>query len=165
MKDLDVRGYYSGIGLYVTDEQYIVSNYQQTSTDYEFEQLMSLKEDLDERGIELLYVNAPVKYVDDALMTGEFGVKSYSNWNADVFLNRIREAGVKYVDLRERLAVAGMNIYDMFYRTDHHWTTRSGLWAAKEVANALNQACGYHIDLDIYDEEKYEYTEYKSCWL
>lgn len=162
---LNIKGYYSDIGIYVTDRQYIVSRYSKTATDYEYEQLMSLKEYLDEIGVNLLYVNAPAKYLDDGLMSKEFGVKSYGNQNTDIFLERVKEANINYIDLRDRLTEDEMDIYDMFYRTDHHWTTESGLWATRNIAEALNQKCGYHIDLSIYDESDYIFKKYKECWL
>ena len=45
---------YSGIGIFFYDNDYIVTPAPETSTDYEFEQVMTLKEKLDADGIELL---------------------------------------------------------------------------------------------------------------
>lgn len=59
----------------------------------------------------------------------------------------------------------GLDIYDMFYRTDHHWTTRSGLWATGVLAKTLNEKCGYQIDCSRYNESNYSFTEYKDAWL
>lgn len=164
-KKLNIRGYYSDMGMYITEDNYIVSLSAQTSTDYEYEQVLSLKEYLDDKGINLVYVNIPTKYTDDDLFSREFGVESYSNRNTDLFLERISAAGVNTIDLRDDLESDGKNIYEMFYHTDHHWTTRSGLWAAGKIARGLNQYCGYSIDLSIYDESNYEMTEWKECWL
>lgn len=164
-KKLNIRGYYSDMGMYVTEDNYIVSLSAQTSTDYEYEQVLALKEYLDNKGINLVYVNIPTKYTDDDLFSREFGVESYSNRNADLFLERIAAAGVNTIDLRDDLEADGKNIYEMFYHTDHHWTTRTGLWAAGKIARGLNQYCGYSIDLSIYDESNYEMKEWKECWL
>lgn len=164
-RKLNIRGQYSDIGMYVMDDSYVVMAYPETSTDYEVDQMIRLKEFLDERGINLLYVNEPVKYLDDSLFAEKFGVESFSNRNADLFLKRIREAGISAVDLREELAEDGMNIYDMFYRTDHHWTTESGFWAAREMAQGLNEYCGYEIDLSLYDENNFTFQSWEDCWL
>lgn len=164
-KKLGMQGYYGGMGMYVTDDNYIVSASLKTSTDYEYHEILSFKEYLDERGINLIYVNEPTKYVDDGFFLKEFGLESYSNRNADLFLKRIREAGVTAIDLREDIASDGLDIREMFYRTDHHWVTRSGLWAAKKIAEGLNEYCGYEIDTSIYDEANYVFTERKNCWL
>ncbi len=164
-KALNMQGYYSNIGMYVTDNGYIVSCHPQTSTDYEYAQIMSLKSFLDEKGIHLLYVNEPTKYMDDSITSKDFGIQSYTNQNADLFLQRITDSGVNALDLREKITEESLNIYDMFYRTDHHWTTRSGLWASRKIAEYLNTYCGYSIDISLYDESNYTFTEWKNCWL
>ena len=51
--------------------------------------------------------------------------------------------------IREKIREDGLDIYDMFYRTDHHWKTWSGLWAAGKIAAGLNECCGYDIDLSL----------------
>lgn len=164
-KKLKIRGRYSDMGMYVTGDNYIVSMSAQTSTDYEYEQVLSLKQYLDKKRINLIYVNIPTKYTDDNLFTREFGVESYSNRNADLLLERLVAAGVNTIDLRDELEADGKDIYEMFYHTDHHWTTKSGLWAAGKLAEGLNQYCGYAIDTSIYDESNYTMKEWNDCWL
>ena len=162
---LNMQGYYSSMDMYITDDRYIVSASAQTTTDYEYEETMALKSFLDERGIHLLYVNEPTKYIDDSLFIHEFGIETYSNRNADLFLQRISDGGVNVIDLREKLLEDELNVFDMFYRTDHHWTTLSGLWAAREIAEGLNEYCGYSIDTSIYAEGNYTFTSWEDCWL
>lgn len=162
---LNMKGFYSKDGIYITDDRYIVSRSAATSTDYEYEQIVNLKRFLDERGIHLLYVNAPTKYADDSFWEKEFGIPCYSNQNADLFLRRIKEAGIDCVDLRDRAKEDGKEISDMFYRTDHHWTTESGLWATGVLAETLNEKCGYHIDTGIYDNDNFIYQKYENAWL
>lgn len=72
-KILKIRGYYSNLGIYVTDDNYIVSAYPKTSTDYEYQQVMELKHNLDKAGVNLVYVNKPIKYTDDEWFTEQFG--------------------------------------------------------------------------------------------
>lgn len=164
-RKLGMQGYYSNLGIYVAYDDYILSASSKTATDYEVEQMIDFKSYLDAKGIRLLYVNAPTKYTDDNVFADNFGIESYSNRNADLFLQRIGEAGIDYIDLRKDLEAEGMNIYGMFYRTDHHWTTRSGLWATGKVAQALNTYCGYQISPELYQESNYSFKEYKNCWL
>lgn len=162
---LNIRGLYNSSNIWVTETRKIVGQYPVTTTDYEYTQILDFKEYLDEKNINLLYANLPVKYVDDSVFEDEFGVKSYSNYNADLFLSRISNAGITSVDLRDYIQETGMDINNMFYRTDHHWTAESGLWATNIVAESLNESCGYNIDTDIYDSSNYTFTEYKKCWL
>lgn len=162
---LHMQGYYSSIGMYVTDDNYIVSASAKTSTDYEYEQMVSFKSFLDEHGVNLLYVNQPTKYVDDSIFSRSFGIESYSNRNADLFLQRISDAGISVIDLREKMQEDGMDVTNMFYRTDHHWTTASGLWATQKIAEGLDTYCGYSIDLSLYDPQNYSFRTWENCWL
>lgn len=164
-KALGMKGLYSGMGMYVADGDYIVSAYKQTSTDYEVQQLIEFSQFLKEQGVNLLYVNQPAKYLDDSMLEEQFGVETYSNRNADLFMQRIRDAGIPSIDLRDSIARDGLNIYDMFYRTDHHWTTKAALWATEEITQAMDDDCGYTIDPNLYDSSNFEFTEYKKCWL
>lgn len=164
-KRLKMKNLYSNKGIYITDNLYIVSAAPYTTTDYEFEQTVNFKRFLDENHINLLYVNEPTKYDDDSLFRDEFGIESYSNRNTDTFLSRLRSAGVNTIDLRESIKDEGINIFDMFYRTDHHWTTKAALWAAQKIAVGLNTYCGYHIDTSLYHTDNYTFTEWQECWL
>ena len=164
-KKLKMKALYSDIGIYVSQDNYIISPGAQTSTDYEYEQITSLYQFLKQNGINLLYVNQPVKYIDDSYLLTEFGLKSYSNQNADVFLKRIDEAGIPYLDLRENIKAENINTPDLFYRTDHHWTTRAGFWATRHIVESMNDKLGYNIDTGLYDLSNYEVREWKNCWL
>ena len=164
-KSLNMRSMYSNMGMYVTDNNYIVSAYPYTTTDYEYDEITSFKQFLDENNINLLYVNEPIKYVDDSLLKDEFGIETYSNSNTDLFMTRINDAGINTIDLRDNIAEEGLNVEELFYRTDHHWTTEAGLWATMIIADGLNNYCGYQIDTSIYDENNYDKTEWEKCWL
>lgn len=164
-KVLRMKDFYGSMGVYVNDDEYIVSAYDQTSTDYEYEEMVSFRNFLGSNGINLLYVNEPTKYVDDSIFTNEFGIETYSNRNTDLFLKRIREAGIKTIDLRDNIREDNINVYDLFYRTDHHWTTPAGLWATQIMAEGLNDYCGYNIDTSIYDIENYNVKKWNNCWL
>ena len=80
-KLLHIQGYYGNMGMYVTDDGYIVSAYDQTTTDYEYGQTVAFRDFLESNGIRLLYVNEPAKYIDDSEFTSEFGVDTFTNRN------------------------------------------------------------------------------------
>ncbi len=164
-KRLRIQGYFSDEGIYITDSGYILSPAEKTSTDYEFEETMKFYTYLKQKGINLVYVNEPTKCLDDRIFSRLFGIDSFSNQNADLFLSRITKAGIPVLDLRHELVRDGMEIRNMFYRADHHWTTRSGLWATRKIAEKLNSCCGYTIDTSVYDERNYSFKEWSKSWL
>ncbi len=166
LKCAGVRSYYNNsLGMNITADGYNIGRYEETSTDYEFEEVFSLKKYLDEKGIKLLYVNEPTKYISDDYYKNQFGGESYINRNADRFLARIKEAGIDYLDLRDEIEKESLNSMEMFYRTDHHWTVPTSEWAALKIANRLNEDFGYNIDLSLFDIERFNVVKYENCWL
>lgn len=165
MKELDMRGYYGDIGIYIDDGEYIVSAYDATTTDYEVEQMTDFRDFLAENGVKLLYVCKPGKYLDDTELLDAFGVESFSNRNADRLVERLRAADIPVVDLRESIRDEGLDVRTLFYRTDHHWTTRAGLWATRLIGEGLNDSCGYAIDTSVWNEENFLQRDWEQCWL
>lgn len=166
MKGAGVRSYYNNtLGINITRDGYNIGRYDKTSTDYEVEQMKEFKKYLDSKGIRLLYVNEPAKYVDDKFYTSEFGGESYLNRNMDLFLSRIEEAGIDYIDLRENIKEEQLDSLSLFYRTDHHWTVPASKWAAEIIAERLNESYDYDIDMSLYDDKNYNIVEYKNAWL
>lgn len=162
---LNMRGFYSDIGIYVDEDDYVISAYSKTSTDYEFNQLLQFKQYLDEKGINLMYVNAFTKYVDDDVPFQQFAIHSFVNQNADHLLQRLEDANIATLDLRDHVAEECLDVKKMFYRTDHHWTVPSGFWATEIIAKSLNNQFGYHIDNNLYDPNQYTFTDYHNCWV
>lgn len=164
-KVLSIHGYYSDKGIYITKNDKIVSPSKKTSTDYEVNEVLSFVDFLDANNVNFIYVNEPTKYLDDTLFEEEFGVETYCNRNADLLLNRLKDKGINVIDLRENILSSGISIENMFYRTDHHWTTRTGLWATQVISEGLNEYCRYNIDLSIFNIEKYDVKKWNECWL
>lgn len=157
--------FYKNTGGIKLPNGYVAGVYGQTSTDYEIGQMSELKKFCDSEGVQLLYVNEPTKYIDDAVIEEQLGLKSYINQNTDLFLSRLNDIGVNYIDLRDNIRAEGKDSFSMFFRTDHHWTPESGKWATQIIADELNKDYGYKIDTSLYDDSNFTFTEYKDAWL
>lgn len=164
-KSLGLREIYQKTGGIVLENGYVAGVYPMTTTDYEIEQIAALKAFLDARGIQLLYVNEPTKYFDDDVIKNELGRFTYVNRNTDIFLERLDDMGVHYIDLRENYNAMGFDSFDLFYKTDHHWTVPAGKIAAEAIAAELNAWYGYHIDLSLYEDSLFSVTHYENAWL
>ena len=164
-KQLNLREIYQKNGGVVLSNGYVAGIYPSTTADYEFQQTLELKEFLDERGISLLYVNEPTKYFDDIIIQEDMGKETYVNANTDLFLSKLEDADINYIDLRDTYTQMGFDSFELFYRTDHHWTVPAAKIAAETISAALNEKCGYHIDLSLYDNDKFTTTHYDNAWL
>ena len=161
-RNLNIRELYGGS---VLSNGYVAGIFPQTTTDYEIKNILELKSFLDERGIQLLYVNEPTKYFDDNIIQEDIGKKSYVNANTDLFLSKLKDANINYIDLRDTFTRMGDNSFAFFYKTDHHWSVPAGKISAQEISTELNQVYGYHIDLTIYDDNKFTVTHFENAWL
>lgn len=164
-KSLNMREIYKNNGGIVLSNGYVAGVYKYTSTDYEIQQITELKAYLDRKGISLLYVNEPTKYIDDSIIAEDLGINTYINDNADRFLSRLEENGIQYLDLRDNIIEQNLDPFSLFYKTDHHWTTQMGKMAAEAIAEELNHSYGYHIDLSLYASDKFTYKKYPNAWL
>jgi len=117
-----------------------------------------------ELGIPFLYVQAPDKIcqLDNQLPLEEM---SNFNWEASWLLRRLKEDGVDYLDLRETLHADGLDHYDCFYVTDHHWTMETGLWVAQAMAKELNARYDLGMDVEILDPIKYTTRTWEDAFL
>ena len=151
--------------LYEDDAHSFTMAYAKSDVKSEVQQMKKFKTFLDKQGVKLLYVNAPVKYLNDDAFEATFGVPTYVNQNADLFLQRIGKIGISSIDLRKCMVAEGLAPETLFYRTEHHWNNQAALFAARNVAATLNSAYGYQIDLNLYNPANFKATDFKACWL
>lgn len=125
----------------------------------------SLNNYLKSNDIDFLYCYTPVKEcnIDDEYPVG---VISYANDNIDTYLKALDLFGVDYIDMRKNLHDDGLEHYSMFYKTDHHWTVQSGLWAADtivdEISNKYDIKMKKASDFGTYKTVTYENAELGS---
>ena len=119
---------------------------------------------LAERGIPFLYVETPFKVskYDPQL---PLGVEDYNNSNADLFLSVLAEKQVPYMDLREVMREQGLDHYEMFNRTDHHWTSEASFWCVQQLYPAICDTLGETVNQALLAEESYQWTTYEDIFL
>jgi len=125
----------------------------------------SFSEEVQRRGIPFLYVNLLFK-IDEQDKQLPPGVEDYSNENADRFVASLRERGVDCLDLRELEKAQGLDHYSLFFRTDHHWTPETGLWASGEIAAALRERDpSFAYDPALFELENYNCETCEKVFL
>ena len=114
-----------------------------------------VKRFLDGQGIPMICIITPFsigKY-DPQLPPG---VEDFCNDNADRFTAYVRERGVDVLDLRDTMHEDGIDHYDMFYRTDHHWNTNCGFYCYQKLEPWLASHLDCEMDPRISDLNNYE---------
>lgn len=119
---------------------------------------------LKDRGIPFLYANAGSKVCpyDRQL---PLGAEEYTNENGTALLAALAERGVDTLDFREKMKADGLDWYDSYYITDHHWKTETGLWAAGKLSERLNEKAGMDFDLSMFQKENYRFDIFENCFL
>lgn len=128
----------------------------------EADDIAFLYEYLNAQGIPFLYVAAPDKIAkhDKELPVG---YADSTNENLDIFLAELRAKGVPYLDMRDEFFEIGMDQYDYFFRTDHHWTMEGGFFAYTKIAEWLGENAGISIDPVCTDRANYSLTHYDNA--
>lgn len=128
--------------------------------------ITSLNEGLKEKGIPLLYVQTPLKIIEDFTKLPD-SVLDYSKENTDTFLGELNKAEVDYLDLRENMIEDKLDLETLFYKTDHHWTTQTAFWAVDQVVDELAERYGMILDVgNVYTNlDNYNLTTYSNSFL
>ena len=117
---------------------------------------------LEQRGIPLLYVNAPQKIPRGDSPLPE-GVTEYGNQMGDALVETLKDRGVETLDLRD--SFEGTPDYAAwFFRTDHHWKPAAAFFAYQTLAPVL-EAHGIHTDPRCLERESYEVKAYEDWFL
>lgn len=112
---------------------------------------------LQQNDIDFVYVNVPSPVdpnVEDDIIAE--GYDEHSNEMADELLAGLKKAGTKYLDIRECMKNQGMSYTDSFFQDDHHWLPQTGLWAAGEISNYINEYENLVTDDDIFNIDNYD---------
>ena len=125
--------------------------------------LFRSQETCKENGAELYFVLTPQKIskYDPELPTG---VQDNYNPMADAFLAQLG-GQVHCTDLRQVIHENGINQYNFFFKTDHHWTPEGAFWCWGQVAQILKSEYGFVFDDAITDLNNYTVTTYPNCFL
>ena len=144
------NGYLTSVQPQATDEA-LVSN---------VETLANIQDYLESKGIKFIYVRAPYKIcVFDSQLPE--GVIDYSADNSKRFVELLDQYNINYIDIGLEMHNDGLNQYDYYYKTDHHWTPEGGLYAFSKIDNEIKKELGIneinkYTDIDSYNIEVYK---------
>lgn len=148
------NGYLTSVQPQATDEA-LVSN---------VETLANIQDYLESKGIKFIYVRAPYKIsVFDSQLPE--GVIDYSADNSKRFVELLNQYNINYIDIGLEMHNEGLNQYDYFYKTDHHWTPEGGLYAFSKIDNEIKKEVGIAEENKYTDTNSYNIEVYKDWHL
>lgn len=115
-----------------------------------------------EIGAEFLYVQAPSKqrYEEEF----PFGVINYSMEKHQGVVHGLEETGIPVLDMQPVLEQSGVEWYDYFYRSDHHWRNNAAFLAYTEICGYMEN-CGLPIVHEYLNTDQYEKINYEDVFL
>ncbi|MCQ2523792.1 MAG: hypothetical protein MJ123_05570 [Lachnospiraceae bacterium] len=120
------------------------------------------REYLDDRNIPMLFVSFPQKMSDE--WNEKYNGIPYDDYTYEMerLLIQLRKYRVPYVNLDETLHSSGLNYDELYFKTDHHWTSKAAFLGYKDIINKLGEMgqdignTDYYTDLSNYTIERYE---------
>lgn len=120
----------------------------------------SLYQECQKNGAYFLYVLAPRK--GDYYSTPS-NIINHSRTNYTNYVNEINHQEIPVLDF-EKVFIDKMP-EEIFYYTDHHWTSRMGFNATGEICRELNDRYGFCFDENIIDITQYNTNIYQNIFL
>ena len=93
------------------------------------------------------------------------GISDGHNASLDKLLDGLKQKEVEVLDLRAQMFMEGINQYDLFYKTDHHWTTEGGFYAYRKIAERIASDTGTDVDPMLLDIHHYQIDNYPQWHL
>lgn len=126
-------------------------------TDEKLDLIVKIRDRCDEYGGEFLVILKPNSEGAEEYVKIYTGLVSDYNHELQVWADQLRKKNIDVFELQKvflhEIPESEMDKY--WYRTDHHWNIFGGLFAAKHIANRLNQNSGTAYDLQYFDPETF----------
>ena len=121
---------------------------------------------LQDRGVPLLYVQAPAK-MDLQGKLYPYYVKHSINEIPEIFCRELESMGVCVLDLRPQLAASPDDVTKNYFITDHHWTIDAAFSSCPTIAERINDMLGIDGQLACvcFDPMKWNRFEKKDWFL
>ena len=121
--------------------------------------IATLKNVSENNGARFLYCLAPTKELYEK--TPE-NIDNFCYENYNLFLSELEKSSIPTIDFAETV---NKSDYEVFYKTDHHWTVRAGFEANNALLNKLNSLYGFDFNKKLTDLSNYNIEHYKTWFL
>ena len=151
-------------GVITLQNGYLAQTHGKCDVDPLAERVKDLKNYVESKDMDFLYVQAPSKMsTTDKMLPA--GVEDYANENADSLLDKLNAEYIDTLDLRPYMFDIATDFYGAFYRTDHHWKTTTAFQMAGVLADYLNENYDFDFDSFYYDVDHYNVEHYPDYFL
>lgn len=162
--------YIAGTTFLKLDDGMLVSlnqngTFEEEQMQTQVEYLKNFTEKLKDRDINYMYVDCPNKsrLLNEVL---PIGFQNSAEYNENKYMYKLfLEKDIPILNLTEKMIKSDDDIFDMFYKTNHHWKTEYGIEGAKYISDYLNSEFNYEIDTRVFNKTNYFVKKYENCLL
>lgn len=126
--------------------------------------LVKLNKTCKANNTELLYVNKISKDTTDKnLLPDNYPYIHSSNY--EELEKALNSENIQILNIESIIEKNNIDKYQLFFKTDHHWTPKTGVWVSKLICDSLNQNYNYSLNSDLFDINNYTIETYKKAFL
>lgn len=115
-------------------------------------------------GTDLLYVNKISKEaIDKRLLPDNYPYVFGSNY--DDLEKSLLSNDIDVLNIESIIKEKNIDKYSLFFKTDHHWTPKTGLWVSQLICENLNVNFEYKLNTELFDINKYNIDTYNNSFL
>lgn len=85
--------------------------------------------------------------------------------NYEQLLVSLADEKISYINLAENLEKSDRSISNLFYNTDHHWTSYAGFLVTNAICKELNSRYGFEYTDQYLNINQYNIKRYKNWFL
>lgn len=154
---------------YIADDDgvlHMVNDYSPYQTDHFVNELLKLKNYVEEKSVPIVYVQVPNREISCTNQAiNDFNIDDES---ANYIVDELNKRNFSVLDIRDRLKDESVykpfNIKDLFFHTDLHLQTDAEIWMASQVAEYLQNELNLNVDnkeyltdMNNYSKKSYEF--------
>lgn len=130
-------------------------------------QVRRLAENAKNPNCKTIFVNPLGLYIENITRINDGYSPAKYDKEQDEFLFNLYENNVKVLDTRKTILEKNKNKEELFYKTDHHWTTQAEFYAFCDIVDYLNENFDANLDSDYYfrDINNYNLKLYKNSFI
>lgn len=120
---------------------------------------------VEERDTEVIVLLYPTQY-NEEWTEGHYGIP-YNDYNefTDQLLRYFRYYNIEHIDFREIYLEKELHIEDIFYKTDHHWTTQRAFEGFQILTEHLNTEHNEGLDTYYTNTDNYIFETHKDTFM
>ena len=139
-----------------------------SNRDYDYsglkQYLIRLNRTCDSVGSKLIYVNKISKDTTEVDLLPLFYPYVYDS-NFKSIKTEMEADGITVLDFEDTIVDQNMDKYSLFFKTDHHWKPKAGLWVSQSISKKINEEYNWNLNTELLKINNFFVENYPNSFL